>query len=105
MTGSSPMCEMLKAEGRVVMLSGASRGIGNAVARRLQDEGYMLSLGARRPSALAGFDLERTLIHHFDAEKSETASEWVAATVARFGRIDALINNAGILRPLDLRSG
>jgi NAD(P)-dependent dehydrogenase (short-subunit alcohol dehydrogenase family) len=96
---------MLKPAGRVVMLSGASRGIGNAIARRLQDEGYALSLGVRRPSAVAGFDPERTLIHRFDAERVETASEWVAATVERFGRIDALINNAGILRPLDLRSG
>jgi len=104
-TGASPPSEMLKPDGRVVMLSGASRGIGNAIARRLQDEGYALSLGVRRPAALVGFDAERTLIHRFDAENAETASEWVAATVERFGRLDALINNAGILRPLDLRNG
>jgi NAD(P)-dependent dehydrogenase (short-subunit alcohol dehydrogenase family) len=101
----SAASEMLKPEGRVVMLSGASRGIGNAIARHLYDEGYTLSLGVRRPSALARFDPERTLIHRFDAEKTETASDWIAATAARFGRIDALINNAGILRPLDLRNG
>jgi NAD(P)-dependent dehydrogenase (short-subunit alcohol dehydrogenase family) len=39
------------------------------------------------------------------AEGELTASAWVEATAARFGRIDGLVNNAGILHPLDLRSG
>ena len=38
---------MMAADGRVVMISGASRGIGAAVARRLAREGYRLSLGVR----------------------------------------------------------
>ena len=97
--------EMLKPEGRVVMISGASRGIGRAVAQRLLKDGYFLSLGVRRPDELTGFDSARTLIHHFDADQPETAILWIEATLAHFGRIDALINNAGILRPLDLRSG
>jgi NAD(P)-dependent dehydrogenase (short-subunit alcohol dehydrogenase family) len=97
--------EMLKPEGRVVMISGASRGIGRAIAQRLQREGYSLSLGVRRPADLAKLASDKTLIHRFDAEKPETAGEWIEATLACFGRIDALINNAGILRLLDLRSG
>ncbi len=44
---------MLAAEGRVVMVSGANRGIGHAVARVLHDKGYSLSLGARDPAQLA----------------------------------------------------
>jgi NAD(P)-dependent dehydrogenase (short-subunit alcohol dehydrogenase family) len=100
-----PKDEMLKPEGRVVMISGASRGIGRAIAQRLLQEGYFLSLGVRRPKDVAGLDSARTLIHHFDAEQPETAPLWIEATLAHFGRIDALINNAGILRPLDLRSG
>lgn len=105
MAEQTPKDEMLKPEGRVVMISGASRGIGRAIAQRLAQEGYTLSLGLRRPGHLKGFDPARTLIHRFDAEQAETASEWIDATITRFGRIDALINNAGILRPLDLRSG
>ena len=96
--------DSLKPDGRVVMISGASRGIGLAIAKTLHAEGYSLSLGMRKPNAGA-FDASRTLVHAFDAMKPETASAWVDATVARFGRIDALINNAGILRLLDLRSG
>src|SRR5271168_927602 len=94
-------------EGRVVMISGASRGIGLAIAKRLYEDGYVLSLGVRRPgvATLADFDPSRTLVHRFEAEDAASASAWVEATAARFGRIDGLVNNAGILRPLDLRSG
>src|SRR5687768_5272837 len=105
MAEQPPKDEMLRPEGRVVMISGASRGIGRAIAQRLLQEGYFLSLGVRRPADLAELDSARTLIHRFDAEQVETAFEWIEATLAQFGRIDALINNAGILRPLDLRSG
>ena len=99
--------QRLSPEGRVVMISGASRGIGLAIAKRLHEDGYVLSLGVRRPGAgtFADFDPSRTLVHRFEAEDAITASAWVEATAARFGRIDGLVNNAGILRPLDLRSG
>jgi NAD(P)-dependent dehydrogenase (short-subunit alcohol dehydrogenase family) len=105
MAEPAPKDEMLKPEGRVVMISGASRGIGRAIAQRLLREGYFLSLGVRRPGDVAELDSAQTLIHHFDAGQPETAALWIEATLAHFGRIDALINNAGILRPLDMRSG
>jgi NAD(P)-dependent dehydrogenase (short-subunit alcohol dehydrogenase family) len=95
----------LSPEGRVIMISGASRGIGNAIARRLQDDGYLVSLGVRKPGELRGFDPERTLIAKFDANRPEDAEPWLKATIERFGRLDGLINNAGILRAIDLRSG
>jgi NAD(P)-dependent dehydrogenase (short-subunit alcohol dehydrogenase family) len=89
------------------MLSGASRGIGLALARRLAADGYTLSLGVRSPdgSNLLGFDPARTLIRRFDAEEPGSAAEWVEATASRYGRIDALINNAGILRQIDFEEG
>ncbi|MCM0034037.1 SDR family NAD(P)-dependent oxidoreductase [Sandarakinorhabdus limnophila] len=99
--------QMLTPADRVVMISGASRGIGLAIARRLAGEGYRLSLGVRAPARFdaAGFDPERILVHRFDALEAESAADWVAATAARFGRIDALINNAGILRAIDFETG
>jgi len=94
---------MLATEGRVVMISGANRGIGLAVARCLHGKGYRLSLGARDPAELRqntdGFDPARVLGHAYEASDRTLARSWVADTVARFGRIDGLVNAAGILRP------
>jgi NAD(P)-dependent dehydrogenase (short-subunit alcohol dehydrogenase family) len=99
--------QMLLPANRVVMISGASRGIGLAIARRLAGEGYRLSLGVRdaRRFDASGFPAERILVHRFDALEPASAAEWVAATAARFGRIDALINNAGVLRVVDFATG
>jgi len=99
--------QMLLPADRVVMISGASRGIGRAIARRLAGEGYRVSLGVRDPARFdaAGFDPDRLLVHGFDAMDPASAPAWVAATAERFGRIDALINNAGVLRVVDFETG
>lgn len=85
---------MLKTEGRVVMISGASRGIGRAVADRLLTAGYKVSGGMRKPNQSSAGDA--MMVHRYDAEEVGSAEDWVAATVARFGRIDAIVNAAGI---------
>src|SRR5918996_1620237 len=77
---------MLAIDNRVVMVSGANRGIGRAIAHGLLDKGYRLSLG------------ERALAVAYDALDPASAEGWVAATLERFGQIDGLINNAGALR-------
>jgi NADP-dependent 3-hydroxy acid dehydrogenase YdfG len=91
---------MLTPEGRVVMVSGANRGIGRAVATCLYEKGYSLSLGARDQEALehsiANFDGERVMAHAYEATDADNNAAWVAATKQRFGRIDALVNNAGM---------
>jgi NAD(P)-dependent dehydrogenase (short-subunit alcohol dehydrogenase family) len=101
--------ELLAPHGRVILISGASRGIGAAIARRLYADGYTLSLGARDPKmasdALGAHDQARVMTARFDALDADSASQWIAATVERFGRIDGLINNAGILRMVRFDEG
>lgn len=93
---------MLEVNQRVIMLSGANRGIGAAVAERLFQAGYRLSLGVRRLNDVkvaeltAGWPMERFLLHHFEARQRASYKAWVEGTAARFGAIDGLINNAGI---------
>ncbi|MDE0240436.1 MAG: SDR family NAD(P)-dependent oxidoreductase [bacterium] len=92
---------MLAPEGRVIMVSGANRGIGRAIAERLHDAGYSLSLGVRVPDSLTdmtdGWSPDRLLRHRYDAEDKDTHRSWVDATASRFGRIDGLVNNAGMV--------
>ena len=94
--------------GRVVMVSGASRGIGSAIAQRLAADGCRLSLGARRPDALAenapDIEPDRLLLHHHEATDLDSARQWVEATVERFGGIDVLVNSAGIVDRTGLES-
>ena len=83
-------------ERKVVLISGASRGIGLSVARAFAAEGWSLSLGQRSPK-LPDFAPEAN--HQtvsYDALDPSSASSWVEAATARFGRIDAVIANAGI---------
>ena len=89
--------------GRVVMISGASRGIGRAIAERLASDGYRVSLGVRDPATVT--PAETSLVHRYDAFDPASATAWVDATVERFGGIDVLVNNAGMLAPFDLATG
>jgi NAD(P)-dependent dehydrogenase (short-subunit alcohol dehydrogenase family) len=92
--------ELIPAENRVVMVSGANRGIGKAIGQRLHRDGYILSLGARDVTTLKDdwtTSPERVMCHQFDAKQPDLAREWVAATVSQFGRLDGLVNVAGIL--------
>ena len=95
--------------GRVVMLSGATGGIGAAITRRLSEDAFRLSLGVRdvdRAREMFGeLVSDRGLICRFEAAEGDTAATWVDATVEHFGRIDALINNAGILRQIFFDEG
>ena len=88
---------MLDPKGRVAMVSGASRGIGRAIAERLRARGFRVSAGVRNPASVAAAD--DVLVQRYDAERAEDARAWVDATMQRFGRIDALVNAAGISSP------
>jgi NAD(P)-dependent dehydrogenase (short-subunit alcohol dehydrogenase family) len=85
---------MLDPAGRVVMVSGASRGIGRAVLERLLAAGYAVGAGVRDLGALRPGP--RLAVERYAAENLHSAEAWVAATVERFGRIDGLVCAAGI---------
>ena len=92
---------MLNLTGRVIMISGANRGIGLAVARRLSDCGAKLSLGMRdKLSAPNQFiENQNTVLNDYEARDVGSAQRWVENTTSTFGRIDGLVNNAGISEP------
>jgi NAD(P)-dependent dehydrogenase (short-subunit alcohol dehydrogenase family) len=100
---------LLPATGRVAAISGAGRGLGAAIARRLHAEGFALAIGVRDPgraaAQLALPDAPRVTWHRYDAERPETAATWIAEAVAAHGRLDALVNNAGILRKVTFEEG
>lgn len=89
---------------KVVMVSGGGRGLGAAITSELIKEGWTVSLGLRDLSQGDAFG-GAVSCHHFDATDVASASAWLEATVARHGQLDALVNNAGILRMVDFDQG
>jgi len=85
---------MLNVDNRIVMVSGASRGIGRTVVDRLLKSGFRVSAGLRDPGRLQ--ESENLMTHRYDAEDAESPVSWVTATVARWGGVDAVVNAAGI---------
>jgi len=97
--------ELLDVCQRVAMVSGASRGIGEAIARKLLQDGYRLSIGVRDVATscdkYSDFGEDRLLVEHFDACEPATAEAWLDRTVAHFGELHVLVNNAGIWRQVN----
>lgn len=85
---------------RVALVTGSARGIGAAIARRLARDGYRVALHGRRPSAEAAgllAELPGSSYHAADLEKVERAGGLVHEVLARHGRLDVLVNSAGIV--------
>lgn len=88
---------------RVVIVTGASRGIGRAVARRLGQAGASVVAGARGDhaevtAAAIRDDGGRAVAVGVDVTDSEQVESMVATALGEFGRVDVLVNNAGITR-------
>ncbi|HEY5888794.1 MAG TPA: SDR family oxidoreductase, partial [Acidimicrobiales bacterium] len=85
-------------DGRVALVTGASAGLGARFARVLADAGASVVLVARRADRLAALanDLDGSLVATADLADSEQRAGAVAAALDRFGRVDVLVNNAGI---------
>ncbi|HEY9900704.1 MAG TPA: SDR family oxidoreductase [Pantanalinema sp.] len=82
---------------RVVIVTGASRGIGAEIARRLAFEGYRVVLAARSHAPLHALaaELPEAIAHPLDVTDPVQVQGLVDRTMEQWGRIDALINNAG----------
>jgi 3-oxoacyl-[acyl-carrier protein] reductase len=98
------MSEAKPLAGKVAVVTGGTRGIGLAIARLLADDGASVVVSGRDPDRLesAAKELEAlgasALAVAADAAKREDADRLVEAAKERFGRIDVLVNNAGITR-------
>ena len=94
-------------EGKIVVITGASSGLGEATARLLSAQGAVLVLGARRVNRLQSLADELTgrggkaLAVCTDVTDCDQVKRLVDAAVRTFGRIDVMINNAGLM-PLSL---
>lgn len=91
---------MQSIQGKVVMVTGASSGIGEATARALARHGATLVLAARRTDRLARLAAElgdQVLWAATDVTQLADLQSLAEQAIARFGRIDVLVNNAGIM--------
>ncbi|WP_405450252.1 SDR family oxidoreductase [Streptomyces erythrochromogenes] len=96
-------------EPKVVAITGASSGIGEATARRLAAGGHRLLLGARRVERLEALTKEigaaggTAAFRRLDVTDAGDVRGFVAAAGERYGRVDVVVNNAGVmpLSPLD----
>ena len=92
---------------KIVLVTGASSGIGEATARHLAAAGHHVILGARRVDRLAQLVTElKDAGHHaeyaqLDVTDLENVQAFVADALVRHGRVDVLVNNAGVM-PLSL---
>ena len=85
-------------DGRVLLITGASTGIGAETARQAVAAGFRVALGARsedKLEALAGELGEAALAQRCDVTEWADQEAFVAATLERFGRLDAVLANAG----------
>jgi NADP-dependent 3-hydroxy acid dehydrogenase YdfG len=97
--------DLLDLTGKVVIVTGASSGIGAATARLLHEASALPVLAARREDRIEalGTELGGALAVPVDVTDPAAISRLVDATLARHGRIDGLVNNAGVSlhRPLE----
>ncbi|MDG3411708.1 SDR family oxidoreductase [Vibrio parahaemolyticus] len=82
---------------KLVVITGASSGIGEAIARRFSEEGHPLLLVARRVERLEALNLPNTLCEKVDVTDQASLITAIEKAEAQFGPADMLVNNAGVM--------
>ncbi|WP_200837200.1 SDR family oxidoreductase [Dyadobacter sp. 3J3] len=96
-------------KGKVVVITGASSGMGEAAAKYLANLGASVVLGARRADKIEKLSKEindnggKSLAIEVDVTKRDEVKQFVDSAVKHFGRVDVILNNAGVmpLSPMD----
>jgi 3-oxoacyl-[acyl-carrier protein] reductase len=99
---TATMNDMVSLAGRTVIVTGAGQGIGQAIARQAHQLGAnvaIVDVNADAASAVAGTLGERAIAWAGSVADPDFAGTMVSEAVARFGQVDGLVNNAGIVRP------
>src|SRR4051812_13648082 len=92
-----------KIKGKIVVITGASSGMGEAAAKHLSDLGATVVLGARRADRIEKLAKEinskggAALAIAMDVTKRDQVKKLVDSAVEKFGRVDVILNNAGVM--------
>jgi 3-oxoacyl-[acyl-carrier protein] reductase len=109
-TESAPIRERaLELHGRVAIVTGAAKGMGGPICEALAEDGAAVVLAGRDMEAIGAHDAAlrgqfpevETLTVRCDVTDETATSELAAATLERFGRIDILVNTAGVIGPIE----
>jgi NADP-dependent 3-hydroxy acid dehydrogenase YdfG len=84
-------------ENKIVLVTGATSGIGAAVAGRLAGQGHQVLAGARREDRLAELAGDNIQVRRLDVTDRADFASFVDWAVAAHGRIDVIVNNAGVM--------
>ncbi len=103
--GSSPLVVFpMRLKAKVAIVTGASRGIGSAIARRFAQEGAKVVINYNQSEEKASQLAEEikknggeAIILKADVSRQDEVKQLVSKTVDRYGRVDILVNNAGVL--------
>jgi len=100
------MNSVSSSQGRVAIVTGGAAGVGEAIVRKLAEEGVAVAIAdrdiesARKLEAELATSQSHAIAIHADMNDGASLDAMLAQSIARFGRVDYLVNNAGMLGPI-----